>query len=297
MAFNLDDLTKYTDENSFELISKAVLTTDLMSEIDLRSGLKAGTVAINLMEGDAEIADLVCGWNPDGDVTLTQVDLVIRDKQIKMDLCPQDLREYWASQALKASAYLEEVVAEQVIADYYVKQIKKGNENFLINGDGTADGIKDQITVANGANLQIGVTASAWTVTNCVEQALNIFDAIPEAVKDRDDLIMVVSPAAFATLRRALVAQNYFHYNQGEAKTLDLPGTNLKVVKSSGLVGSNYVFAGPASFIVAGTGLEDDFSTIQFFYDKGQDVVKFLAKWRLGVAVHQVNMFATNGLA
>ena len=297
MAFDLSALTKYTDELSFELIGKAVLTTDLMSEIDLRTNLKAGTVAINLLEGDMTIADLACGWNPEGDITLSQVDIVIRDKQVKMELCPQDLREYWASQSLKASAHNEEIPAEQVIADYYVKQLKKANENFLINGDGTADGIKDQITVANGANLQLGATASAWTVSNAVEQALNIFDAIAEEVKDREDLIMVVSPAAFATLRRALVAQNYFHYNQGEAKVLDLPGTNLKVVKSSGLIGSNYVFAGPASFIVAGTGLEDDFSSFKFFYDQGEDIVKFMAKWRLGVAVHQVNLFATNGLA
>ena len=297
MAFDLSALTKYTDELSFELIGKAVLTTDLMSEIDLRTNLKAGTVAINLLEGDMTIADLACGWNPEGDITLSQVDIVIRDKQVKMELCPQDLREYWASQSLKASAHNEEIPAEQVIADYYVKQLKKANENFLINGDGTADGIKDQITVANGANLQLGATASAWTVSNAVEQALNIFDAIAEEVKDREDLIMVVSPAAFATLRRALVAQNYFHYNQGEAKVLDLPGTNLKVVKSSGLIGSNYVFAGPAAFIVAGTGLEDDFSSFKFFYDQGEDIVKFMAKWRLGVAVHQVNLFATNGLA
>jgi hypothetical protein len=297
MAFDLSNLTKYTDEHSFELISKAVLTTDLMSQIDLRSGLKAGTVAINLMEGDATIADAVCGWDADGDITLSQVDIVIKDKQIKMDLCPQDLREYWASLSLKASAHLENVPAEEVIADYYVKQIKKGNENFLINGDGVAEGIKDQVTVAKGANLQIGATASAWTVSNAVEQALNLFDAIPEEVKDREDLIMIVSPAAYANLRRALVAQNYFHYSQGDGKTLDLPGANIKVVKSSGLIGSNYAVAGPAGFIVAGTGLEDDFSTIQFFYDKGQDVVKFLAKWRLGVAVHQVNMFSTNDLA
>ena len=297
MAFDLSALTKYTDELSFELIGKAVLTTDLMSEIDLRTNLKAGTVAINLLEGDMTIADLACGWNPEGDITLSQVDIVIRDKQVKMELCPQDLREYWASQSLKASAHNEEIPAEQVIADYYVKQLKKANENFLINGDGTADGIKDQITVANGANLQLGATASAWTVSNAVEQALNIFDAIAEEVKDREDLIMVVSPAAFATLRRALVAQNYFHYNQGEAKVLDLPGTNLKVVKSSGLISSNYVFAGPAAFIVAGTGLEDDFSSFKFFYDQGEDIVKFMAKWRLGVAVHQVNLFATNGLA
>ena len=293
MAFDLSNLTKYTDEHSFELISKAVLNTDLMSEIDLRSGLRAGTVAINLMEGDAVIEDLVCGWNPEGDVTLTQVDIVIRDKQIKMDLCPQDLRDYWASQSLKASAHLEEVPAEEVIADYYVKQIRKGNEGFLINGDGTAQGIKQQISLANGANVPAGASV-AWTVSNAVEKALDLFDAIDEKVKDRSDLIMVMSPAYFSLLRRALVAQNYYHYNQGDGQTLDLPGANIKVVKSSGLVGSGYVFAGPAGFIVAGTGLEDDFSTIQFFYDKGQDVVKFLAKWRLGVAVHQVNVFATN---
>lgn len=299
MAFDLSALTKYTDELSFELIGKAVLTTDLMSEIDLRTGLKAGTVAINLLEGDMTITDLACGWNPSGDITLSQVDIVIKDKQVKMELCPQDLREYWASQALKASAHNEEIPAEEVIADYYVKQLKKANENFLINGDGTADGIKEQITFANGAQIPAGGTASvaAWTVNNAVAQALNIFDSIAEEVKDRDDLIMVVSPAYHATLRRALVAQNYYHYNQGDGKVLDLPGANIKVVKSSGLIGSNYVFAGPAAFIVAGTGLEDDFSTFKFFYDQGADVVKFMAKWRLGVAVHQVNVFSTNGLA
>ena len=49
MAFDLTALTAYTDELSLELIAKAVLTTDLMNEIDVRSGLSAGTVAINLM--------------------------------------------------------------------------------------------------------------------------------------------------------------------------------------------------------------------------------------------------------
>ena len=106
-----------------------------------------------------------------------------------------------------------------------------------------------------------------------------------------------MSPAAFNTLRRALVAQNYYHYDQGDGRSFELPGANIKVVKTSGLVGSDYVAAGPASMIVAGTGLEDDASTVQFFFDKGQDVVKFIAKWRLGVAVSQVDQFGTNGLA
>ena len=295
MAFDLTALNTYTDELSLDLIAKAVLTTELMNDIDVRSGLSAGTVAINLMDGDLDVADLTCGWNPSGDVKFSQVDITIRDKQVKTELCPSQLREYWLSQRMSAGADQEEVPFEEVIAAYYVERIKKHNEGFLINGDGTADGIKAQVTVANGATES--ASAAAWDVNNAVEQALNIFDAIDESVKDRDDLIMIVSPANFNTLRRALVAQNYFHYNQGDGRTLDLPGTNIKVVKTSGLIGSDYVAAGPAGFIVAGTGLEDDFSTIQFFFDKGEDVVKFIAKWRLGVAVHQVNVFATNGLA
>ena len=34
-----------------------------------------------------------------------------------------------------------------------------------------------------------------------------------EAVKDRDDLIMVVSPDAYRALVRGLVASNLFHYD------------------------------------------------------------------------------------
>lgn len=295
MAFDLTALSTYTDELSLDLIAKAVLTTDLMGEIDVRSGLAAGTVAINLMDGDLDVADLACGWNPSGDVNFSQVDITIRDKQVKMALCPEDLRQYWLSQRMSPSADVEEVPFEEVIANYYVDRVKKYNESYLINGDGTADGIKAQVTAANGANVPAG--AAAWTLSTCIDEALDLFDAIGEEVKDRDDLIMLVSPANFNLLRRALVAQNYFHYDQGDGRTLELPGANIKVVKTSGLTGSDYVAAGPAAFIVAGTGLENDMSAMQFFFDKGEDTVKFIAKWRLGVACHQVNLFATNGLA
>ena len=295
MAFDLTALTAYTDETSMDLIAKAVLETDLMSYVDLRSGLSAGTVAINLMDGDLNVADLSCGWNPSGNVDFSQVDITIRDKQVKMDLCPEDLRQYWLSQRMSAGADQESVPFEEVIADYYVKRISKYNESYLIDGDGTGTGIKDQVTGAAGATVPAG--AAAWTLANAVDQALDLFDGINAASKDRDDLIMIVSPANFNTLRRALVAQNYYHYDQGDGRSFELPGANITVVKTSGLVGSNYVAAGPAGMIVAGTGLEDDASTLQFFFDRGQDVVKLISKWRLGVAVSQVDQFGTNGLA
>jgi len=295
MGFNLLGLSTYTDELSFELISKAVLQTNLMNEISVRTGLQAGTVAINLFDGTLEVSNASCGWTPLGTQSLTQVDITIRDKQVKMDLCPQDLRAYWTSELMRGGANQESIPFEATIADYYVQRIRKYNEEFLISGDGTANGIKQQIATASGATL---TATASWTSTTALGLAQDMFDGIGEEVKDRNDLILVLSPARYNILVRALVAANYFHYDSVNGNVIaEIPGTTMKAVKSAGLIGSNYMAAGPAEFIVAGTGLTDDMSQMRFFYDQGQDVVKMMAKWRIGVAVHQVNLFSTNGAA
>lgn len=296
MAFDLSQLTAYVDQQSFDIISKAVLNTQLMNDITIRPGLSSGTVAINLLDGDFIVNDRACGFTPDGDIEYSQVEIEIADKQVKMTVCRQDLLDFYMSQTMNPSANAEDIPAEEVIVDYYIRKIKEYNENYLINGDGTRPGIKDQVTVANGANLQ-GGTPAAWTPANALEQALDLYDAIGEAVKDRTDLIMVVSPNAYRALTRSLVAANLFHFNSTTGNEIvELPGTNCKVVKSSGLIGSDYAFAGPAGFVVAGVGLTSDDESFKLMYDPFEDITKVAAYWRLGVAVHQVEQFATNGL-
>lgn len=295
MAFDLSLLTAYVDQQSFEIISKAVLNTDLMSNITIRPGLASGTVAINLLEGDLEVSDRACGFSPDGNIDYSQVEIEIADKQVKMTICRKDLLDFYMSQQMNPSANAEDIPAEEVIVEYYIKKIKEYNEGYLMNGDGTKLGIRQQVTVANGATLS--ASAAAWTPSNALEQALNLYDAIGEAVKDRDDLIMIVSPAYYRALTRALVAANLFHYDSVNGnEVVELPGTNCKVVKSSGLVGFNYAVAGPAGFIIAGVGLTGDDENFRLMYDPFEDITKVAAYWRLGVAVHQVEQFGTNNL-
>ena len=297
MAFDLSTLTAYTDELSLDLISKAVLNTKLMEYVNVRPGLTAGTVAINLLSGDLTVSDRSCGFEPSGDIDFTQVEITLKDKQVKMTACRADLLQYWTAMKMNPSANAEDIPFEEVIVDYYIKKITEYNEGYLINGDGVAIGLKDQITVANGANLA-GGTPAAWTPTNALEQALDLYDSVGEAVKDREDLIMVVSPSAYRALTRALVAANYFHYNSVDGnEIIILPGTNCKLVKSSGLIGSNNAFAGPAEFIVVGVGLMDDSESFRMMYDPFEDITKMAAYWRIGVAVSQVDQFATNDLA
>ena len=299
MAFGFDvsALPAYTDQLSLDLISKVVLKTDLLDYVDLRSGFSSGTVAINLVDADLPVSALSCGWTSDGQVTYSQVNVTIESLQSKTEMCIEDLRAKYTSAFMNAGTGNDFLPFEQVISESYTDKLRKYNEGFLINGFGTTLGLKGQITSAKGANLQAGVPA-AWTATNAYEQAFDLYDAIDESVKDRDDLIMVVSPDAYRALVRALVAQNLYHFNSVEGNDIMiLPGTNVTVVKSSGLVGSNYKFAGPGKMILAATGLTDELDTFRFFYDEAADVMKFRAAWRLGVGVGEVNLFATNDMA
>ena len=301
MAFGFDvaALPAYTDQLSLDLISKVVLKTDLLDYIDLRSGFTSGTVAINLVDAALPVSALSCGWTSDGQVTYTQVNVIIESLQSKTEMCVEDLRATYQSAFMNAGTGNDFIPFENVISESYSDKLRKYNEGFLINGSagGAMTGLKGQITAANGANLQAGVPA-AWTAANAFSQALDLYDAIDESVKDRDDLIMVVSPDAYRALVRALVAQNLYHFNSVESNDiLILPGTNVTVVKSSGLVGSDNKFAGPGKMILAATGLTDELDNFRFFYDEAADVMKFRAAWRLGVGVGEVNVFATNDMA
>ena len=295
-GFNIAALPAYTDQLSNELIAKSVLTTDLLSYLDVRTGYTSGQMSINLVDADLPVSALSCGWSSDGEITYTQVNVSIESLQSKTEVCPEDLRSVYQSAFMSAGTGNDEIPAEEIISGQYQEKLTKYNEGFLINGFGTTPGLKAIITGANGANVPAG--AAAWTVANAVDQALDLYDAIDESVKDRDDLIMVVSPANYRTLTRALVAQNLYHFDSVSGnEVLMLPGTNIQIVKSSGLVGSDNVFAGPGKFIIAATGLQDEMDSFVWFYDQGADVMKFRAAWRLGVGVGQVNLFATNDLA
>ena len=297
-GFDITALPAYTDQESLALISKVVLKTDLLDYVDLRSGFTSGTVAINLVDADLPVSALSCGWTSDGEVTYSQVNVTIESLQSKTEMCVEDLRSVYQSAFMNAGTSNDFIPFEAVIAESYTDKLRKYNEGFLINGFGTTTGLKAQITSANGANLQAG-TPVAWTASTAYEQALDLYDAIDESVKDRDDLIMVVSPDAYRALVRALVAQNLYAFTNAVEgnEVMILPGTNVTVVKSSGLVGSDYKFAGPGKMILAATGLTDELDTFRFFYDEAADVMKFRAAWRLGVAVGEVNVFATNDMA
>lgn len=298
MAYDFTGLSKYTDELSFELISKVVLQTDLAQYVNVRAGLKGTDVKIPLLSGDFVTADgLTCGFDGSSNNTdITQVSMTLVPKKYNQAMCPTSLQEYFLGQALAAGqmAGNESIPFEELTANYFVERLKKWNEDFLTQGDGSVNGLEGIVQAANGAATQSTVAAAAWTASNAIAQAQSLYEALPEKSINRDDLIMVVSPSYKRALALAITQENYFHISPDQ--DIFVPGTSVRVVENSGLSGRQYAMVGPAEMIIMGTDLTGDFESFKLWYSEDNDEVRAMMRWKIGIAVTEVDAFAENGL-
>ena len=293
MAFSLSTLSNFTLEDSGILIQKAVLGADLLQYVDVRPGYPEATVAVNVLGLTAGFEDSSCGWTSTGSTNFTQLSIANQAKSWKQSLCLEDLRQYWLSTQLDASAYGEKLPFETVISDQMVKETKKYAES-LISGQ-----LITSITSANGATL--GATG-AWNSSNAYDQAIAMIDALPTSVADRTDLMMFMSYANFRYLQTSIVSKNLFHYSTGQTigtglgQSIVIPGTNVVAVPVGGFGSSNRVIAGPAKFIVVVTGLVDDTDRIQAWWSQDNQEMRMIAKFSMGAGA-LVEFFSTNDLA
>ena len=111
-----------------------------------------------------------------------------------------------------------------------------------------------------------------------------------------DDVVIFLSPANHRLAVRAAVAANQYHYSFGDGQgDFYLPGTNAKLVKSSGLVGNAGMFAMPSKYAIFATGLMSDEENIRLPYDPVSDSVKLRAYYRRGIGFYSVDQMAKNG--
>lgn len=306
MSFNLSGLQPYTDQLSTDLVTRAVLKPQTVSNLTVRAGLTASTTAINILGTNVDIKDYACGFGAGqvgtNSTIFTQTNLVVVAKMLKEDLCPQVLREYWISSQMSANAFQDTVPFEQAIADLKVRYINKYVEETIWGGDGNQlDGLTSQISVANGAIDGTSFASDFTAASTAYDGFFGMVDALAAAnpaVLQEDDLVMYVSYATYSKLVQALQAKgnsillqypNISNVSGSPENSFIFPGTNIKVFAAPGIkdLGSPAVptvILGPKKYAFFGTGLMDDADKFRFYYDPSQDNVKFLAAFRMGTA-------------
>jgi hypothetical protein len=121
----------------------------------------------------------------------------------------------------------------------------------------------------------------------------------------REDLRVFMSYANFRLYVQALTRANFFQNYIGSTDiTAQMeavhPNTNVKIIPTIGLNGSNQVTIGPAEYMVVGFDLLSDHEKLVIWYSKDFDSLRLRANYNYGATIATfgtTKYFATNGLA
>ena len=228
------------------------------------------------------------------------------NKKLNQQLCPYDLYDTYLSQYLSNANFHETVPFEEVILQDITNRVANEIEIQLWrNKTATGatqynsqcfDGLTTLITSGNGAT---SIAYTAATANQGLDVFTRYYQAIPENVLHRDDLVIYCSYSDY----RALVASmrnssfvNLFTFDsasaaQGQEWSVMLPGTNVRVIPTQGLNGQSRVIGGAAGYIMI--GMNQEMMTVRSMYDMFEDIVKINLHATYGVGVFDVASFVS----
>jgi len=314
-AYSVGSIGSYVDQVGGELLSKALIGATTPKYVNVRLGIK-GTQALNLLDSSVTFQSGTCGWDPTGNTTTyTQRNITTCAEKYNEALCYKDLYDTYQSMLMAPGQTQETVPFEQQIAELKVKQIQQRIEQKLwsatTGGGDCFDGFKTLI-----ASGQTGVAVSASGTTfspsaaygvngNPITEVDKLINALDDNAMSREDLRVFMSYANFRLYVQALTRANFFANYIGSTDITGMmeathPNTNVKVIPTIGLNGSNQVTIGPAEYMVVGFDLLSDHEKLVIWYSKDFDELRLRANYNYGAQIAKFGStayFATNGLS
>ena len=294
MAFNVSSISKFTNETRQELVKKAVLTGKTMNLVTILPGVKYKET-LNLLENTITVADASCGFKSAGSVAFSQRVVEVAPLEVKDSLCEKTLEQYYLGQMMKPGSPKDEELGP-ILGDSYVEKIKEYNEKAVWLGNTGSTGangkvqgfiaILDAAGTGAGGYVEAGdAGATAGTIVASVDAMVA---AVPDAISGRDDLTLFMSYANYKVYCLALRTANFYHYdaNMGPDFEIYVPGTNVKVVATHGLQGSNRMVLTYAENLVIGTDLLNEEEKFDIWYSMDNDEVRVNIQWKLGCQVY-----------
>lgn len=291
MAFVVNDLPDFKQVNPEQLISKVVLGGDFIGRITKQTGIKKDA-QINFLDTNPTLQDgSACGFNAQGEATLTQRTIETGAIKVNMNFCPQTLLGKYAEYQVRVAANpnAEHLPFEEEILANVASHINKKLEHAVWFGD-TASQDADlknfdgfiKIAKADESVLDVTIDAGA----SAYEAIKKVYLAIPEDILGNAEIY--VSPAVYRAFLQELVEKNYYHYAPGEdaPKEFVFPGTDTKVVKVEGLASSEttkYIVAADPRELVYGCDLENDREDARVWFSDDDDLYKLKISWNSGV--------------
>lgn len=267
-SVNTPITTTYAGEFAGKYIAAALLSGDTLDKggVTIKPNVKYKEVIKKIASGDL-VKDATCDFTTTEDVlTLTERILQPEEFQVNLELCKQDFRSDWEAVEMGFSAYdnLPPAFSDFLIA-HVSEKVAQNIEQQMWAGTGAANGISGFSTLFAADADVVDVVGTTVTAGNVIDELGKVVDAIPNAVKYKDDLHIYVSNHIFAQYVRALGG---FATGGLGAAGVDTKGPNqdlgqsllfdgIKIFRAPGLA-TNDMVAAEKSNLFFGTGLLSD---------------------------------------
>ena len=274
-------LPQYIEEHNLPLLAKAILGSKSIGMLNVTTSVK-GPTALNLLSTDVVFQDgSDCGWSASGNTELSQ--RVLNPAYLKVKLLKK-----WAEYQVKIAAGMKTLPFEEDFVNGIVDGVNEKLEKMIWQGVSGATSFDGFITILSGSSAnEIEFTSG----TSCYSAIKEVYLNIPEAIADKEDTAIFVSPAVFRQFIQELVASNLYHFKpEDQAGEYVLPGSNTKVISVAGLMTGtgdtvDYIVAGRGSNMFYGTDLEGDENKVEFWYSQDAREFRLAIEWLSGVQV------------
>jgi hypothetical protein len=321
MAYNstvvTSALTKYVDQLSMDLVREMVLQGRTQQYISVQTGVKYAD-ALNIMTSNPIVQAAGCGLiNATGSVTLTQANLQVCPLMIEEQICllgNNSLEQYWTGMTLKKGSYYDELGPEVFAKQYVADKLDKiqgiiddliwvgassgatfSTDPNMANCNGFLNLLQTSysssiVTVGGTANPGgYGTFSGALTTTNALSVVDAMADALPQNLWDQEDLTLFMNYSQFRTYVRALRNSNYYHFTALESNDIGYsimhPGTNIRILATRGLKGTNQMVLTSAKNLYFGTDMQNDYESFRIWKSEDFNSIFFRAIWKQGVQV------------
>lgn len=313
MSFVVSSLGNYTKQPVKPLLTPAVFGARTQEKIVKKGILLQGVKSaesIPLVDTDAIFQADSCSFDASGATTFTQRTVTVGKIKVEEKLCPKDLETKFTQEALKAGSTYEDfgnADFEKVYLDTKNQRIAAQLEVALWQGDTGSvdvnlnkfDGLIKLIDAGSPIDANVsgytGLTGSAQatiTEANVLAVVKGIKNAIPAALKGRDDLEISCGYDVFEMFINAGIAANLFHYNYTNDSgnyEIKLPGTNILLSAKHGLDGTGDLYAFRWAIVAMGVDIVEEETNYKMWYSQDNNDVRFRAAWKTGVNVAFTN--------
>lgn len=275
MAYNVTALGTYVQENKDIILKDIVFGGEYGNTIPLMTkqlGIKT-TEKIHPSTLEAVLQDVSgeCGFNPQGDLNISERSITTKQKKVNMEFCLEKLLGKFAEYTVRVGANQDALPFEAEIIDGLVKSINKQVEK---------DVWTDLITNTT-AQLTVASTGTAY------ERVMAVYMALPEAILE--DAVIFVSPATFREYVNDLVNKNFYHYNpaDGDLEEIFIPGSGVKVRKAKGLAEQteDVIFGTSPKNMIYGTDFMDNKEEVKAWFSDDNDTYRIKVRFNYGANV------------